>query len=221
MSTAEEKAAAKADKNIAGQRFGRLTAVEPLEGPKQWAKQWKCRCDCGNTCIVYYWNLMRGHTKSCGCLKSPDLTGRRFGMLTVLRRSDRTAPRGKRRVLLWECRCDCGAITYKATDILRNNYQSSCALCASKHAAKAAREAAGYIGGTQISRIKEMKLTAANTSGVRGVYYEKKSNKWRARLRFKGKIMDFGTYERFEDAVAARKAAERQYFGTFLEEELR
>ena len=156
MSTAEEKAAAKADKNIAGQRFGRLTAVEPLEGPKQWAKQWKCRCDCG-------------------------------------------------------------AITYKATDILRNNSQSSCALCASKHAVKAAREAAGYIGGTQISRIKEMKLTAANTSGVRGVYYEKKSNKWRARLRFKGKIMDFGTYERFEDAVAARKAAERQYFGTFLQ----
>ena len=34
MSTAEEKAAAKADKNIAGQRFGRMTAVEPLEGPK-------------------------------------------------------------------------------------------------------------------------------------------------------------------------------------------
>ena len=97
----------------------------------------------------------------------------------------------------------------------------SCAKCASSKAVQRARQASGYVGGTQICRIKDVKLTAANTSGVRGVYYEKKSNKWRARLRFKGKIMDFGTYERFEDAVAARKAAERQYFGTFLEEELR
>ena len=66
------------------------------------------------------------------------------------------------------------------------------------------------MGGTQISRIKDMKPTSANSSGVRGVYYEKKANKWRARLRFKGKIMDFGSYERFEDAVAARKAAEKE-----------
>ena len=146
-----------------------------------------------------------------------DLTGQRFGMLTVLGRSDLTAPRGARRVPLWECRCDCGAITYKATDCLNNKVMHSCAKCASSKAVQRARQASGYVGGTQICRIKDVKLTAANTSGVRGVYYEKKSNKWRARLRFKGKIMDFGTYERFEDAVAARKAAERQYFGTFLQ----
>ena len=150
-----------------------------------------------------------------------DLTGQRFGMLTVLGRSDRTAPRGARRVPLWECRCDCGEITYKATDCLDNKVMHSCPKCASAHAVQKARKASGYVGGTQICRIKDMKNTAANTSGVRGVYFEKKSSKWRARLRFKGKIMDFGTYERFEDAVAARKAAERQYFGAFLEEELR
>lgn len=218
----EDKAEMKNDKNISGQKFGRLTAIEPAgeteQLEKQWTKQWKCRCDCGNTTTVNYWNLIKGHTKSCGCLRSPNLTGQRFGTLSVLRRSDRTAPRGKRRVLLWECRCDCGAITYKATDVLTNESQNSCARCASLHAAKAAREAAGYVGGTQISRIKDRKLTAANTSGVRGVYYEKRSNKWRARLRFKGKIMDFGSYERFEDAVIARQAAEREYFDAFLEE---
>ena len=193
----------KVDKDITGQRFGRLTAIEPLKDPApglgQQYKLWKCRCDCGNISNVYYWS-------------------KRFGLLTVLRRSERTAPRGKRRVPLWECRCDCGAITYKATDVLTNASQNSCAQCASKHAVKAAREAAGYIDGTQISRIKDRKLSAANSSGVRGVYFEKKSNKWRARLRFKGKIMDFGSYERFEDAVAARKAAEKEYFDTFLEE---
>ena len=214
--TKEEKA--KKNKDIAGRRFGHLTAIEPVGEPVRGARFWKCSCDCGKVSEVYYWNLLNGHTKSCGCLRSPDLVGKRFGMLTVLRRSEKTAPRGKRRVHLWECRCDCGAITYKATDTLTNDSRNSCAQCASKHAVKAAREAAGYIGGTQISRIKEMKPTVTNSSGVRGVYYEKKSNKWRARLRFKGKIMDFGSYEKFEDAVAARKAAEEEYFGAFLEE---
>ena len=63
-----------------------------------------------------------------------------------------------------------------------------------------------------------MEPTAANSSGCRGVYLEKKTGKWRARLKFKGKIMNFGSYAKFEDAVAARKAAEEEYFGAFLEE---
>ena len=63
-----------------------------------------------------------------------------------------------------------------------------------------------------------MEPTAANTSGCRGVYYDKKTNKYRARLKFKGKIMNFGSYSKFEDAVAARKVAEEEYFGAFLEE---
>lgn len=57
-----------------------------------------------------------------------------------------------------------------------------------------------------------------NTSGARGVYFEKRSNKWRARLTFKGKIMSFGSFVKFEDAVSARKQAEKIYFGEFLEE---
>lgn len=93
-----------------------------------------------------------------------------------------------------------------------------CNDCAGKYAASIARQSAGFVGGTQITKIMDTTPTAANTSGVRGVYYEKRSNKWRARLRFKGKIMSFGSFARFEDAVFARKEAERIYFGEFLEE---
>jgi len=72
--------------------------------------------------------------------------------------------------------------------------------------------------GTQISRIIDPQVSTSNSSGFRGVYFEKRSNKWRARLKFKGKIMSFGSYTDFEDAVAARIQAERTYFGEFLEE---
>ena len=37
-------------------------------------------------------------------------------------------------------------------------------------------------------------------------------------MTFKGKIMSFGSFVRFEDAVFARKEAEKIYFGEFLEE---
>lgn len=119
---------------------------------------------------------------------------------------------------MWECRCECGAITYKATDTLTNPEESMCQSCQGLYAAENARKSAGFVGGTQITRIRNMEPTAANTSGCRGVYYDKKTNKYRARIKFKGKIMNFGTYARFEDAVAARKRAEEEYYGAFLAE---
>ncbi len=145
-----------------------------------------------------------------------DLVGRRFGKLEVVARSDKRGSRGARTVPLWECRCDCGAICYKATDKLTSPELSMCSDCVGKYATEKMRQRAGYVGGTQISRITSNKLNSSNTSGARGVYYDKSSGKWRARLRFKGKIYNFGTYTNFDDAVKARKEAEQQIYGEFL-----
>lgn len=145
-----------------------------------------------------------------------DLTGRKFGSLTVLEFSDKRGSRGQRTVPLWKCVCDCGEITYKATDTLKGRRHVSCAKCASKKAADKMRESAGFVDGTQISRIKSDRLSASNTSGAKGVYFERKTQKWRARLKFKGRLMNFGSFDKFEDAVQARKEAEELYFGEFL-----
>lgn len=51
-------------KSIAGQRFGRLVAIEPVTRDK-----WRCKCDCGNEIIVARRSLVSGVTKSCGCLR--------------------------------------------------------------------------------------------------------------------------------------------------------
>lgn len=59
--------------DLTGKRFGRLTAVEIAYRKKD--KQgdmrvyWKCKCDCGNTCIVSRNSLRKGSTQSCGCLR--------------------------------------------------------------------------------------------------------------------------------------------------------
>ena len=147
-----------------------------------------------------------------------NLIGRHFGKLAVIGRSDKRGSRGKRTVPLWECRCECGNITYKATDKLTNPDLSMCNECAEKYAATKMREKAGFVGGTQITKITSNKLTSANSSGCRGVNWDKNSGKWRARLRFKGKTYNFGTYANFEEAVKARKEAEQLIYGEFLDQ---
>ena len=145
-----------------------------------------------------------------------DLVGKRFGKIVVIARSEQRGSRGARTVPLWECLCDCGNNCYKATDTLTNSQLNMCNECAGQYASEKMRARAGYVDGTQLSRIKSNRIIASNTSGCRGVYLDKKTGLWRARLKFKGKLMSFGTFKSFDDAVKARKAAEQEYFEQYL-----
>lgn len=56
--------------DLTGQRFGRLTAIEPTaRRDKKGAVYWRCRCDCGNETEVTEDALVHGNCSSCGCLK--------------------------------------------------------------------------------------------------------------------------------------------------------
>ena len=55
-----------------------------------------------------------------------------------------------------------------------------------------------------------------NTSGVKGVYYSKKRDKWIAQIMFQQKCYYLGGYDRIEDAAEARAEAEEKIFGDFL-----
>jgi hypothetical protein len=57
--------------NVAGQRFGRLLAMERVPSPQKPAPKhkralWRCLCDCGNTTIIESYSL-RKFSRSCGC----------------------------------------------------------------------------------------------------------------------------------------------------------
>jgi hypothetical protein len=57
-----------------GQRFGRLVVVDP-EGPAhrrsgRTDRYASLRCDCGSECSVALSALIRGYTRSCGCLQA-------------------------------------------------------------------------------------------------------------------------------------------------------
>jgi hypothetical protein len=51
-------------RNLTGQRFGRLVA-QYYAPPRKWL----CQCDCGTEKFVTNHNLLKGATRSCGCLQ--------------------------------------------------------------------------------------------------------------------------------------------------------
>jgi len=56
-------------------------------------------------------------------------------------------------------------------------------------------------------------LMCNNTSGRTGVSYRKDQGVYRARIRVAGKLIVLGQFKQFDDAVAARAAAELKHFG--------
>lgn len=55
--------------DLSGHRFGRLHVVrfdQPSSGGRS---TFACLCDCGNSIVVKAGNLVRGSTRSCGCLR--------------------------------------------------------------------------------------------------------------------------------------------------------
>lgn len=56
-----------------------------------------------------------------------------------------------------------------------------------------------------------------NTSGVVGVSYRKDIDKWRAEINVNRKYIYLGIFSNFNDAVNARKRAEKYYFREFFD----
>lgn len=118
--------------DLTGARFGRLTAKRFVIKDNGHIS-WECLCDCGKTVFVSTTHLRDGHTQSCGCYMSErtsqansiDLTGRRFGKLIAIKRTDgHLVPSGQ---VLSEylCRCDCGAeVSVLSMNLVSGNTQS-------------------------------------------------------------------------------------------------
>lgn len=110
--------------NLTGRKYGKLTAIERAGTNEHGRALWRCSCECGGEKIVNSHELQRGDCKSCGCIrpnhgvrgKFVDLTGEKFGKLTVMERV-----KG-----MWLCQCDCGRQCKVRTDALKSGNTKSC-----------------------------------------------------------------------------------------------
>ena len=123
--------------NEIGNTYGYLTVIDRAENKNNRA-MWKCKCKCGNECIVAGKLLRNGHTQSCGCLKiertiqrniergGGDLTGQRFGKLVVIDFDSWLTHNNGHRDRMWKCKCDCGNECIVNHRYLRFGDTSSC-----------------------------------------------------------------------------------------------
>ena len=148
--------------------------------------------------------------------KKLDLTGQRFGKLTVL------APAANiRNRTAWVCRCDCGRDTVVLTVHLRDGSHVSCG-CDKANVDPSpgayGRASLTYVDGTCVEMLAAKTVRCNNTSGVPGVDWRSRQRAWRAAICFKGKRYYLGSYHSFEDAVKARMRAEEELHNNFLRE---
>lgn len=55
--------------DLTGQRVGRLLVIERGESTAGRLSRWVCRCQCGRTKLIHAGSLLRGQSRSCGCLQ--------------------------------------------------------------------------------------------------------------------------------------------------------
>ena len=181
-------------KDITGQRFGMLTAIERTGEKRHGCNLWRCKCDCGRETEVVTSALISGNTRSCGCLADQgkrsryrDITGQRFGKLVALEPTELRSGNS----IVWKCKCDCGKESKHSSNALLNGQAKSCGC--SRYESKRGTWANGV-------------PYARNTSGVRGVRVFR--DQWQASISCKRKTYHLGTFADKEDAIRIRREAE-------------
>lgn len=217
--------------DLAGQRFGALTALRPVHPAetRDHRPGWLVKCDCGTEKVVNGSALRRGRVTSCGCAvvrgkrqsdtmlskgAHEDLTGQTFGELTAI------AFVGRNR---WRWACSCGRETIaKAASVKRGEIRSCGHLAKDAKLAHIASGVLGHADGTNIHTIRHImdgRLRANNTTGHTGIKIRryKAYTVYVASIMVRGKYIYLGQYPTMELAVAARKRAEDEYFAPIIE----
>lgn len=207
------------------ERVGRWTVLEEVR--RNGRKYCVCRCDCGTVKEVYYRSLELGLSLSCGCLrvekeraKGGDLTGRKIGKLTVIGRD-------AERYGYWLCECECGNRKSIVHRSLRDGITQSCG-CIQRDGA--VQTGTKTIAGNSAERVRDNKryrtnfsviesreLPKNNTSGHKGIWWDKSRSMWSAYIQVHGKKIHLGRHYKKEDAIKAREAAEKEYFAPMIE----
>lgn len=208
--------------DLTGRTFGRLTVMHRDVEARRTA--WICRCTCGKVKSVGASNLVSGKSRSCGCAtadtrrgkptgKHMDITGQTYGRLTAMCfvHQDR-----------WKWRCKCGKEVEARPSMVKAGKIKSCGCLQTELRRADIHERVGHKGGTCVTGIKSImdgKLRSTNTTGHTGIIVRHNVgfDVYEARITYQGKTINLGRHETLDAAIAARKDAERKYFGQAVE----
>ena len=193
--------------DLTNQRFGRLTVLGDVgKRTGRGRVLWHCLCECGRVTFVQGDHLKNGRTKSCGCLNEEekhkrfkDLTNTETDNFKVI---DRAYSKNQR--VYWNCICKhCGNhIELQSNQIER---YSSCG-CKQNRSTK---ERMAEISDPE--SLKTNKPTAKSTTGVRGVYFNKRKKRYVAYINVDKKSKYLGSSVDLKEAADIRRKAEIEF----------
>ena len=144
-----------------------------------------------------------------------DLTKRRFGRLVAIKATSERSSSGS---VIWECKCDCGQVKKVTSKCLLSSKTKSCGCTVRENGAKSLKEDNRFllVENTCLLQLTK-KIARNNTSGIKGVSWNKRDKKWEAKITFKHQIYRLGRFTNLEDAAKERRLAEEKYFTPILE----
>lgn len=215
-------------KDITGQKFGMLTAIEPiLEKPKNRQYKWKCICDCGNIVNVDIGSLTSGNTKSCGKHFKPKgklngLSNSRIYMIHAYMKNRCNCPentgypnyggRGIKVCEEWDNPENGFMNFYKWS--MENGYSDDLSIDRIDVNGNYCPQNCRWADMTTQARNQRVRST--NRSGVTGITVSNEKGrrkKYRATFQLGEKRIVIGSFEKLEDAIEARRQAELKYWG--------
>ena len=233
--------------DLTGMTYGRLTVIQRAENTKDGQTQWLCQCCCEAKTqkIIKGKYLRNGDTKSCGCLSREKTIERNktihkkyndcvFTDKYVIMYTHKNEPflvdiedYGKVKDICW-CKNGSGYLTGNAGNgeiVMLHLYIMDAPDDLDvdhKHGSdtKFDNRRSNLRVGTKGENMRNTETPKTNTSGYKGVYWNKQRQLWVAQIACginskngKKKCYYLGSYEKIEDAIAARKAGEEKYFG--------
>lgn len=204
-----------------GMTFGELTVLRQHSEKLHKERAWVCLCSCGEETLATNGQLVRGVKKSCGCLrkKTPanalDLTGQRFGKLTVIERAGITNGGSA----LWRCSCDCGNEKITRATTLRRGEVTSCGCLANILIEEARTDLLTNktIDGVQVPRLTQ-KVRSDSGTGHKGISRRCRKGKviYEVYISVKKIRKYIGTFSDLDKAVRAREKAEKEYHAPYI-----
>lgn len=154
-----------------------------------------------------------------------NLIGRRFAYLKAIH-PDKIGDK-----VMWLCECKCGKLIYVEARYLKSGRVRSCGCMNYKEGILGKSPAtcrAMLKLANNINRFKHTNVSLINMenktpgkksmSGIRGVTWDKSSNKWKATLICQGKCHYLGRFESLQEAAEARAKAEDKYYLPLIKE---
>ncbi|WP_373750312.1 hypothetical protein [Jeotgalibaca porci] len=201
--------------DLSGEVYGKLTVIKRVENDKHGKARWLCRCECGNESTPNGADLRSGKSRSCGCSHvTHGLSHHRTHNIFTQMKERCYNPKhisypwyGEKGVEIHQGWLDDFSSFYNWA--ISNGYSDALEIDRIDSAGDYTPNNCRWVTRT-VQNVNQPNRVD-NTSGVKGVKWNKSRKKWEANIDVNKKRHYLGLYDIFEEAVNARKEAEKRY----------